>query len=90
MEKSIGAFDVRRRFGRVLQEVIAKGDRFVVERHGEPVAAVVPIEVYRQWKRGREFFFDQLHQAQERSNLDPDEADQLAAEAVRATRGSEG
>jgi prevent-host-death family protein len=53
MEKSIGAYEIRRRLGKVLQEVIGSGDRYVVERHGEPVAAVVPIEVYNQWKRAQ-------------------------------------
>src|SRR5436190_771346 len=32
---------------------MGRGDRVLVERHGEPVAAVVPIEVYQQWKQAR-------------------------------------
>jgi len=86
MEKTIGAFEARRQFGKVLREVVAKGDRFVVERHGEAVAAVVPIEVYEQWKRSRSAFFDKLRQAQQRANLSPQEADALANEAVSAVR----
>ena len=46
MERTIGAFDARRQFGKVLNDVIAKGDQYVVERHGEPIAAVVPIHIY--------------------------------------------
>ena len=53
MEKIVGAFEFRRRFGKVLQDIAARGDRYIVERHGEPVAAVVPVEVYEQWKRSR-------------------------------------
>ena len=86
MEKTIGAFELRRQFGKVLQEVVAKGDRFVVERHGEAVAAVVPIELYQQWKRSRSAFFDKLRQAQQRASLPPEEADALASEAVKAVR----
>ena len=86
MEKTIGAYDVRRQFGRVLQEVLSRGDRYVVERHGEPVAAVVPIEVYEQWKRARAEFFDGIRQAAERANMSPQEAERLADEAVRAIR----
>lgn len=85
-ERKVGAFEARRQFGRILQEVTAKGDRFVVERHGEPVAAVVPIEVYEQWKRARNKFFDRLRAASEQSNLTPEEADHLANEAVEAIR----
>lgn len=86
MEKTASAFQVRRSFGRILQEVAAKGDRVVVERHGEPVAAVVPIDVYNQWKRSRTEFFERMRQAADRADLSPEEAEQLAADAVTAVR----
>lgn len=88
MEKTIGAFEVRRTFGKILQDVVVKGDKFIVERHGEPVAVVVPMAVYEQWKQGREELFEKLRQAQTRADLDPDEADRLAREAVKASRQS--
>ncbi len=40
--RTISALDVRARFGRVLDEAAA-GERFVVERAGLPVAAIVPL-----------------------------------------------
>ena len=86
MEKTIGAFEARRSFGKILQEVTARGDKFVVERHGEAVAAVVPIEVYKQWKRARSEFFARLRAASQAANLSPEAAERLAAEAVEATR----
>ena len=86
MEKTVGAFEARRSFGKILQEVVARGDKFVVERHGEAVAAVVPIEVYEQWKRARGEFFDRLRAASETANLAPEEAERLAAEVVEAIR----
>lgn len=89
MEKTVGAFEVRRSFGKILQEVAAKGDRVVVERHGEPIAAVVPIDVYNQWKRSRSDFFDRMRRVSEQANLSPEEADQLAADAVKAVRAAD-
>ena len=86
MEKTIGAFAVRRQLGKVLQEVVAKGDRYVVERHGEPIAAVVPIEVYVHWKKARDDFFDRLRVISQKANVTPEEADKLAKEAVRQVR----
>jgi prevent-host-death family protein len=86
MERIIGAFEARRSFGRILQDVAAKGDKVVVERHGEPIAAVVPIRVYEQWKRRREAFFDQMDQVARRADLSPEEADLLAEEAIQAVR----
>lgn len=87
MERKIAAFDARRQFGKVLNEVVAKGDRYVVERHGEAVAAVVPIHLYQQWKRSRDAFFDRLEETARRSNVPEDEAMALALDAVRDARG---
>jgi prevent-host-death family protein len=88
MEKTIGAFEARRNFGQLLQEVAVKGDKIVVERHGEPIAVVVPVELYNQWKRERQRFFDQMREVSQRVNLDEDEAMQLALEAQQAVRAA--
>jgi prevent-host-death family protein len=40
--KTISALDVRARFGQVIDEAAA-GERFIVERAGQPVAAIVPL-----------------------------------------------
>lgn len=40
--RAISALDVRARFGQVLDEAAA-GERFIVERAGQPVAAIVPL-----------------------------------------------
>jgi prevent-host-death family protein len=88
MEKVIGAFEARRSFGRILQDVAVKGEKVVVERHGEPIAAVVPIRVYEQWKKRREAFFDQMDQVARRVNLAPREAEELAQEVIQEVRAS--
>ncbi len=88
MEKTVSAYEARRNFGKFLQEVSAKGEKIVVERHGEPVAVVVPVEVYKQWQRSRQGFFDKLQEMANRANLSPEEADQLAEEAVKWARSN--
>jgi prevent-host-death family protein len=40
--RTISALDVRAKFGQILDEAAA-GERFVVERAGVPVAAIVPL-----------------------------------------------
>ena len=85
-EKTIAAFDVRRNFGRLIQNILAKGDKYIVERHGEPVAVVVPVTVYKQWKENRATLFDSMRKAQQRADLTPQEAQSLAQEAVEVTR----
>lgn len=86
MERTIAAFAARRQFGHVLDQVMAKGDQFVVERNGKPIAAVVPIDVYKQWKEAREGFIDRMQEIAERVDLPEDEAMRLANEAVQAVR----
>lgn len=86
VDKKIGAFDARRKFGQILREVEIKGDRFVVERHGEAVAAVVPIGIYNQWKKSRKDFFAKIRAAADTANLSEKEAEKVITKAVKATR----
>ena len=88
MEKRVSAFDVRRGFGQMLQDILKRGDKFVVERHGTPVAVVVPIEVYEQWKQQRERFFETLRTAQAAADLTEEAAARLAVEAIEAVRAN--
>lgn len=90
MEKTVGAFEVRRQFGKMLTGILSGGDRYIIERHGEPVAVLVPLELYEQWQRGRDRFFDHIETVAKRVNMAPDEADQLVSEAVREVRGQTG
>lgn len=85
MEKIISAFEIRRKFGQILQSIIG-GDKFIIQWHGQPVAAVVPISVYEQWKKNRTLFFEELRNAQEQANLTPEEADAVTQEAIGAVR----
>lgn len=87
-DKKVGAFEARRQFGQILKRVEVKGDRFVVERHGEPVAAVVPIEIYKQWKKGRTQFFTQIRAAAHTANLSEEEADAVITKVLNATRST--
>ena len=40
--RSVTALEVRRRFGQIVDEAAA-GERIVIERAGQPVAAIVPL-----------------------------------------------
>ena len=86
MEKTINSFEVRRSFGKLVQNVAAHGDKIIVERHGTPVAVLVPMEVYEQWKRSRERFFELLEIGQNNASFTPEEADNLALEVVAEIR----
>jgi prevent-host-death family protein len=90
MEKKISSYEARRQFGKVLRDV-ERGDSYVVERHGEPAAAVVPLQMYERWKRERDEFLKILHEAQQNSlEYDPtmteEKAMEIALEAVAEVR----
>jgi prevent-host-death family protein len=90
MEKTVGALEARRTFDKVLAEVATHGDRVIVERNGEPVAAVVPIRIYNKWKRDREAFFEGIETIAERANVSEGEAEALVQEAIKAVRRAAG
>lgn len=47
--RTLGVAETRRQFSRILDEVFHGGGRVIVEKHGIPVAAIVPPgEVHRQ------------------------------------------
>lgn len=90
MERIIEASNSHLTIGEVITDVVANGDQIIIERDGEPVAAVVPVALYQQWQRAkkeaRKEFFDMMRLAAERANMSPEEADALAAEAVQWAR----
>jgi hypothetical protein len=47
---------------------------------------VVPVEVYENWQRQREEFFEHIRNLQKEADLSPEQADQVANEAVAAIR----
>ncbi len=86
MEKFINAFEVRSSLDEIVEDILTRGEKFVIERDGSPVAVIVPIEVYQQWKRSRERFFEVLSSAQENANFTEETAFNLVDEAVKTIR----
>ena len=58
MRKTVNAMRARGKLGQILEEVYYRGDQYVIERAGKPMAAVVPVEQYDQWRKERDAFFD--------------------------------
>lgn len=89
-ERSIGAIEARRDLEKIPRTVAVKGDRYVVEDHGEAVAAPVPIALSRRRERDRGAFFEEIERVSRRSGLSPIEADSVAEEAVASQRRAGG
>ena len=73
MEKELGVTKARENFSEIVEKVQYQGDAYVISRHGKPAVAVVPVEVYENWKRQRRMFFDAIRQIQGlNEGVDPD------------------
>ena len=49
--KKINAMRVRQSLGELLNEVYYRGDTFIVERDGKPLAALVPLSLLEEWQK---------------------------------------
>jgi prevent-host-death family protein len=90
MEKMIGVTKARDEFRKIVDEVQYQGNKYVINRHGKPAVAVVPVQVYENWKQQRKRLIDLIREVQAANPAaDPDEVmrDVLAAQqVVRAQR----
>ncbi len=86
VEKEIGVTEAREDFSNIIKEVQYRSGAYVIKRHGEKAAAVVPVKVYQDWKKQRKDFFNQIREIQEGTDLSSQEASLLATEAVAAVR----
>lgn len=84
----IGARDLRQKFAEILGRVGFGGDVAVVERSGKPMAAIIPIEMYRQLVAEREARFQIIEKIRntqvERSQ---EELEEDVAAAIKRVRG---
>ena len=87
MVKKVNALKARKNLGQLLEEVYYKGDQYVIERAGRPMAAVVPVWQLEERMRRQEKFFRTVEKAWERNKkVKPEVVEREVEEAVRAVR----
>lgn len=87
MTKTVNALKARRNLGQLLEEVYYKGDQYVIERAGRPMAAVVPIWQLEEWQKRRQRFFGMVGELWENNEpVRPDVIEREVEEATRAAR----
>ncbi len=57
MRRTVNTTAARAHLGQILDAVRYRGDQYIIERSGKPMAAVVPVEQYEQWRKERDAFF---------------------------------
>ena len=87
MVKTVNALKARQNLGQLLEEVYYKGDQYVIERAGKPMAAVVPLWQLEEWQKRREQFFAAVEEVQQQNQqVKPEIIEQEVREAIRAVR----
>lgn len=87
MEKSIGVTKARDQFRSIVDQVQYRGDKYVINRHGKPAVAVVPVEIYENWKKQRIRLLEIIHEVQVANpDANPDEVMQDVLAAQQAVR----
>ena len=86
MTEKVSTIDVRQRIGDLLNRVALRHDEFIIERKGQPLAALVPVQRLEQMRRfARRQALDFLEQ-QKGGPLTDEQAMALALEAQRWAR----
>lgn len=84
--KTISAWEARRNFGKMMDEVARTNQTVIVESHGEPKVAIVPVSQAEAWERESDEFFRIMDLAASNSGLTEDEAMELANEIIAEYR----
>lgn len=84
---TISTMEVRKRMGDILNRVALRGDEYLIERKGQPLAVMMPVEKAESIRRAARL---RLGEWLSRSNAVHTDAEalSLAAEARRAVRKS--
>jgi prevent-host-death family protein len=91
MEKQIGAFEARRKFGQLIEEAFYNKDAFIVQRSGRPMAVIISFDEYQKWRTlAKERFFQMVDEVWQRTQQTPvAELEADVAEAVAALRAEQ-
>ncbi len=87
VDRTISVSDAQQDLEAIVLDVAATNHEVILEIGGEPKAVVIPVSLHRQLKeQRRQAFFDKLSDMARNANMDPEEAEKLAAEAVEWAR----
>jgi prevent-host-death family protein len=58
MTKKISVLQIRFSLGEILDKVNLRDDKYIIERKGKRIAALVPVWQLEKWEKERRGFFD--------------------------------
>lgn len=90
MLKKISAMKARQNLGQLLNEVSIRGDSYIIERAGKPLAALVDMERFQQLQEDRDSALQAVRNIwQKMQAADAQEVQEAIKEAVGSVRNEE-
>lgn len=90
MEKTINVTQAREELRTIVDDVQFRGDKYVINRHGKPAAAVVPMHIYEKLKENRDELIAIMERVHAQNpDVDPDEVMRDVLEAQQAVRAQQ-
>lgn len=87
MRKNISTQDLKIHIGEVVDAVRLRGDRYIIERRGKAVAAIVPLTVNENDERNRLRLFDLIETVHKKNNeIPPEQIDAAINQAIGEVR----
>ena len=91
MVKKMNALRAQKNLDHLLEEVYNKGDQYVIERAGRPMAAVVPLWQLEERRKRKDRFFGMVEEVWRKNKKEkPEVIEDEVEEAVRAVRAEAG
>lgn len=89
--RTVNVLKMRKNLGQLLEQVDARGNQYVIEQGGRPMAAVVPVWQLKEWRARREGFFAKIDAVRHRSRKAKRRViERDVAEAIEKTRSNLG
>lgn len=88
MRRTISTSDLRKSAGKYVDAVKLRGDRYIIEQRGKECAALVPLEILQGIEVSRQRVAEIMKNVAEGSDLDEDEAMEVALSEVDAARAA--
>lgn len=58
MDKTLSLSEAKIKLNSLVDDVLTKGDEFVITKNGSPAAVIVPTALYEGWRETREILSD--------------------------------
>lgn len=87
MTKTTTAIKARKNLGRLLEETFYRGDEFIIERAGKPMAVLISVQEFERWRKQREADFAVFDEVRAKAaDAVPDKVEEEVGQALAEIR----